>query len=159
MFASIKPLYVSVFFHDHLQGVLRCALCRYYSFRWFAFVEFVLLRNMWSHVYVICVCLVFLSVGDLLVNSTWVGLYNKNAKRLYTNNIQGLFFTALLYCSNSWTSLHFLTMKSHNKTLKIRHYMFWFPLKPSSESPWSCFVRLLNWNGPPEDGFKGDRNI
>ena len=32
------------------------------------FVEFVLLRSMWPHVYVICVCLVFLSVGDLLVN-------------------------------------------------------------------------------------------
>jgi hypothetical protein len=29
---------------------------------------FVLLRSMWPHVYVICVCLVFLSVGDLLVN-------------------------------------------------------------------------------------------
>ena len=28
-----KPLHVSVFFHDHLQGVLRCALCRYYSSR------------------------------------------------------------------------------------------------------------------------------
>jgi hypothetical protein len=24
---------------------------------------------MWPHVYVICVCLVFLSVGDMLVNS------------------------------------------------------------------------------------------
>jgi hypothetical protein len=24
MFVSIKPLNVSVFFHDHLQGVLRC---------------------------------------------------------------------------------------------------------------------------------------
>ena len=68
MFVSIKPLHVSVFFHDHLQGVLRCALCRYYSSRRFEFVEFVLLRSMWSHVYVICVCLVFLSVGDLLVN-------------------------------------------------------------------------------------------
>ena len=67
VFVSIKPLNVSVFFHDHLQGVLRCALCRYYSSRWFAFVEFVLLRSMWPHVYVICVCLVFLSVGDLLV--------------------------------------------------------------------------------------------
>jgi len=64
---SIKLLHVSVFFHDHLQGVLRCALCRYYSSRWFRFVEFVLLRSMWPHVYVICVCLVFLSVGDLLV--------------------------------------------------------------------------------------------
>ena len=49
MFVSIKPLHVSVFFHDHLQGVLRCALCRYYSSRWFAFVEFVLLRSMWPH--------------------------------------------------------------------------------------------------------------
>jgi hypothetical protein len=55
------------FFHDHPQGVLRCALCRYYSSRCFAFVEFVLLRSTWPHVYVICVCLVFLSVGDLLV--------------------------------------------------------------------------------------------
>ena len=45
------------FSHDHLQGVLRCALCRYYSSRWFAFVEFVLLRSMCPHVYVICVCL------------------------------------------------------------------------------------------------------
>jgi len=69
MFVSIKPLHVSVFFHDRLQGVLGCALCRYYSFRWFAFFEFVLLRSMWPHVYVICVCLVYLSVGDLLVNS------------------------------------------------------------------------------------------
>jgi hypothetical protein len=56
------------FFHDHLQGVLRCALCRYYSSRGFAFFEFVLLRSMWPHVYVICTCLVFLSIGDLLVN-------------------------------------------------------------------------------------------
>ena len=30
--------------------------------------EFVLLRSMWPHVYVICLCLVFLSVGDLPVN-------------------------------------------------------------------------------------------
>ena len=30
--------------------------------------EFVLLRSMWPHVYVICACLVLLSVGDLLVN-------------------------------------------------------------------------------------------
>jgi len=68
VFVSIKPLHVSVFFHDHLQGILRCALCRYYSSRWFAFVEFVL-HSMWPHVYVMCVCLVFLSVGDLLVSS------------------------------------------------------------------------------------------
>jgi len=68
VFVSIKLLHVSVFFHDYLQGVLRCALCRYYSFRLFAFVEFVLLRSMWPHVYVICACLVFLSVGDLLVH-------------------------------------------------------------------------------------------
>ena len=68
MFVSIKPLHVSVFFHDHLQGVLRYALCRYYSSRWFSFVEFVLLRSMCPHVYVICACLVLLSVGDLLVN-------------------------------------------------------------------------------------------
>jgi len=69
VFVSVKPLHVSVFFNDHPQGVLRCALCRYYSSRWFAFVEFVLWRSMWPHVYVICVCLVFLSVGDLLDSS------------------------------------------------------------------------------------------
>jgi len=69
VFVTIKPLHVSVFFLDHLQGVLRCALCRYYSSCWFAFVEFVLLRSMWQHVYVICACLVFLSVGDLLVDT------------------------------------------------------------------------------------------
>ena len=68
MFVSIKPLHVSVFYHDHPQGVFRCALCRYYSSRWFPFVEFVLLRSMWPHMYVTCMCLVFLSVGDLLVH-------------------------------------------------------------------------------------------
>jgi len=68
VFVSIKPLHASVLFHDHLQEVLRGALCRYYSSRRFAFVEFVLLRIMWSHVYAICACLVFLSVGDLLVH-------------------------------------------------------------------------------------------
>jgi len=26
MFVSIKPLHVSVFFYDHLQGVLRCCI-------------------------------------------------------------------------------------------------------------------------------------
>ena len=31
--------------------------------------DFVLLRSMWPHVCVICVCLVFLSVGDLLVTA------------------------------------------------------------------------------------------
>ena len=47
------------------------------------------------------------------------------------------------------------------------------PLKPSSGGPWLYFARLLNWNvvtlefsnvakyghGPPEDGFKEDRNM
>jgi hypothetical protein len=33
------------------------------------FVEFVLLRSMWPHVYVICAYLVSLYVGDLLVNT------------------------------------------------------------------------------------------
>jgi hypothetical protein len=68
VFVNIKPLHISVFFLGHLQEVLRCALCRYYSSRRITFVDFVLLRSMWPHVYVICVCLVFLSVGDLLVN-------------------------------------------------------------------------------------------
>jgi hypothetical protein len=58
------------FFEDNLQGVLRCVLCRYYSSRSFVFFEFVLLHRTWPQVYVICVCLVFLSVVDLLVS--WI---------------------------------------------------------------------------------------
>jgi hypothetical protein len=46
----ICGLHVSVFFHDHLLGILRCALCRYYSSRWIVFVESVLLHSMWPHV-------------------------------------------------------------------------------------------------------------
>jgi hypothetical protein len=39
----------------------------------------------------------------------------------------------LLYCSNSCcTSLHFKTLNSHTKTLKIRPYIFRSVLKPSS---------------------------
>jgi hypothetical protein len=68
VFVSIKPLHVLVFLHDHPQGVLCRALCPYYIFRWFAFVESVLLHSMWLHVYVICACVVFLSASDLLVN-------------------------------------------------------------------------------------------
>ena len=75
--------HVSVFFHDHLQGVLCCALCRYYFSCWFAFFELVL-HSMWPHVYVICVCLVFLSVGDLLV--TTVDSYG-HLKRVQNPNI------------------------------------------------------------------------
>jgi len=57
-----------------------------------------------------------------------------------------MLFQSLLYCSNSCTSLHFKTLKSHIKTLKIRPYMFRSPLKPSSGGPWPYFARLLNWN-------------
>jgi hypothetical protein len=46
VFVSIKPLHVSVFFHDHLQGVLRCALCRYYSSAD--------LRSLSSYYYAVC---------------------------------------------------------------------------------------------------------
>jgi len=55
-------------------------------------------------------------------------------------------FYPLLYCCNSRTSLHFKTLKSHTKTLKILPYMFRSPLKPSSGGPWPYFARLLNWN-------------
>jgi hypothetical protein len=55
-----------------------------------------------------------------------------------------MLFQSLLYCSNSCTSLHFKTLKSHTKTL--RFYMFRSPLKPSSGGPWQYFARLLNWN-------------
>ena len=43
-----------------------------------------------------------------------------------------MLFHSLLYCSNSCTSLHFKTLKSHTKTLKIRPYIFRSPLKPST---------------------------
>jgi hypothetical protein len=59
---------------------------------------------------------------------------------------RALLFQYLLYCSNSYTSLYFKTLKSHTKTLKIRPYMFRSSLKPSSKSPWPYFARLLNWN-------------
>ena len=57
-----------------------------------------------------------------------------------------MLFQSLLYCSNSCTSLHFKTLKSHTKTLNIRPYMFRSSLKPSSWGPWLYFARLLNWN-------------
>ena len=57
-----------------------------------------------------------------------------------------MLFQSLLYCSNSCTSLHFKTLKSHTKALKICLYMFRSPLKPSSGGPWPYFARLLNWN-------------
>jgi hypothetical protein len=53
---------------------------------------------------------------------------------------------SLLYCSNSYTSLHFKTLKSQNKTLKIGPYMFLSPLKPSAVGPLPYFATLLNWN-------------
>jgi hypothetical protein len=57
-----------------------------------------------------------------------------------------MLFQFVLYYSNSCTSLHFKTQKSHTKTLKIRPYMFRSPFKPSSGGPWPYFARLLNWN-------------
>ena len=53
---------------------------------------------------------------------------------------------SLLYCSNPCNSLHFKTLKSHTKILKICPYMFWSPLKPSSGGPWPYFATSLNWN-------------
>jgi hypothetical protein len=109
VFVSIKPLHVSVFFYDHLQGVLRCALWRYYSSRWFTFVEFVLLHSMWPHVYVICVCLVFLSVGDLQITNRqefFVSRYlqDLNYKHSYFN-FNTCTVHLLLFCTttNKWT--------------------------------------------------------
>ena len=55
-------------------------------------------------------------------------------------------FVSLLYCSKSCTSLHFKTLKSHTKTLKMRPYVLRSPLKPSSGDPWLYFATLLNWN-------------
>ena len=57
-----------------------------------------------------------------------------------------MLFQSLLYCSNSCTSLHFKTLNSQTKTLKIRPKMFRSPLKPSSGGPWPYFAMLLNWN-------------
>ena len=50
----------------------------------------------------------------------------------------------LVYCSNSCTSLHIKTLKSHIKTLKIRPYMFRSALKPPSGGRWPYFAMLLN---------------
>jgi hypothetical protein len=55
-----------------------------------------------------------------------------------------MWFPSLLYYSNSCTSLHFKTLKSHTKTLKIRPYMFRSPLKQSSGGPWPYLATLLN---------------
>jgi len=59
---------------------------------------------------------------------------------------QTVYLISLLYRSNSCTSLHFKTLKSHTKTLKIRPYMFRYPLKPSSGCPRPYFATLLNCN-------------
>jgi len=56
-----------------------------------------------------------------------------------------MLFQSLLYCSNSCTSLHFKTLKSHTKTLKISPYMFRSPLNTSSGGPWQYFAMILNW--------------
>ena len=82
MFVSIKPLHVSVFFHDRLQGVLRCALCRHYSSRWFAFIESVLLHSM-------CMLSVRVWCSCLLVICLWTcrslaGKNTKHAQMTYT---------------------------------------------------------------------------
>jgi hypothetical protein len=49
-----------------------------------------------------------------------------------------MLFQSLLYCSNSCNSLHFKTLKSYTKTLKIRPYMFRSPLKPSLVGVHGC---------------------
>jgi hypothetical protein len=109
VFVSIKPLHVSVFFHDHLQGVLHCALCCYYSSHWFAFIEFVLLCSMWPHVYVICVCLVFLSVGDLLVDLNLCESSQADHQQTRTSNTHRWYRHATTYCviiQSQWTQIN-----------------------------------------------------
>jgi hypothetical protein len=125
VFLSIKPLHVSVFLHDHLQGVLRCALCRYYSSRWFAFVEFVLLRIMWPHVYVICACLVFLSVCDLLANCLFIYLFVFCCWYTVLLALNAIFMLVLYNkCGNM-----------HSATLKIKYYV--------RSSPKICFAYCI----------------
>jgi hypothetical protein len=51
-----------------------------------------------------------------------------------------MLFQSLLYCSNSCTSLHFKTLKSYTKILKISPYILRSPLKPSSGGPWPYFA-------------------
>jgi hypothetical protein len=118
-FVSIKPQHVSVFFLDHLQEVLRCALCRYYSSRWFAFVEFVLLRIMWPHVYVICACLVFLSVGDLIVNCFAMTLRNSSQadhQQTRTPNTHRWHTHAATYCVVIQTQRTQIIVRNSNGT-------------------------------------------
>ena len=57
-----------------------------------------------------------------------------------------MLFQSLVYCSNSCTSRHFKTLKSHTKTLKIRPYIFWSSLKPSFQGVRGC-ASLGYWIG------------
>jgi hypothetical protein len=70
----------------------------------------------------------------------------KGNNNFFFNVVPCMLFKFLLYCSNSKTSLHFKTLKSHIKTLKIRPYMFRSSLKPYPGGPWPYFARLVNWN-------------
>jgi len=83
--------------------------------------------------------------GTMFLPNTGNHLQNSQRHNQGNHN-PNLVCESLLYCSNSCTSLHFKTLKSHTKTLKIRPYMFQSPLKPSSGGPWPYFATLLNWN-------------
>ena len=73
-------------------------------------------------------------------------LYSRKLLEISTVVPCCMLFQSLLHCSNSCTSLHFKTLKSHTKTRKIRSSMFRSHLKPSSVGPWPYFATLLNWN-------------
>jgi len=83
-------------------------------------------------------------------NACYNSIQNLLSSRVRSKNIKIKIYRTiifpLLYCFNSCTSLHFKTLISHTKTLKIRPYIFRSPLKPSTGGPWPYFATLLNWN-------------
>jgi hypothetical protein len=75
----------------------------------------------------------------------WLHILKSSSLPLYTTKTETDKSESLLYCSNSCISLHFKTLKSHTKTLKIHPHRFQSPLKPSSGGPRPYFA-LHRWN-------------
>jgi hypothetical protein len=101
---------------------------------------------------------------------------------VYVVAVSQLCNLSLLYCSNSCTSLHFKTLKSHTKTLKNLDQVGthththththtdgrteWFDIQPHTGTLYNkCkstfeFSNVAKYgHGPPSDGFKRDRNM
>jgi hypothetical protein len=69
----------------------------------------------------------FQDLFHVFIQPKWVDVFSIKVfkqKQLIFIVVPCMTFQSLLYCSNSCTSLHFKTLKSQTKTLKIRPYMF-----------------------------------